>query len=473
MPMSAPHLRLVSGDSASQVDERAFLPVALEAMETPPSPLGRTLALVLCGLVGIGILWACIGKLDIVAVAPGKIVAHARTKIVQPFEISTVKAILVSDGQSVHAGDPLIELDPISANAERERARTDLVAAKLDQMRLATFFDDGSDAGFARVPEADPVDLARAQAQLVAQRAEAKARLAALSQERAQRVAERDSLKLTLAKAEDVLPYVYERAEIRRKSAALEFGSRLLNLEAQQQYVEAKAEIDIERSKIKSLDAAIDGIDQQVIAYQAELRKTALTDLSHAREQAGAAAEALAKADHRVALQTLRAPIDGTIQQLNVATVGSVVTPAQQLLSVVPKDEGVEVLAMLENRDVGFVTVGQTVEVKIDAYPFTRYGLARGRVLSIDRDAETMPTGQVQEGSQRAADAIGNIAASENLLYTVHVALDRNSLQVDGRPAALVPGMSVKTEILTGQRRIIDYLLAPLAEYRHDALRER
>ena len=473
MAASAPHLRLVRQDRAERVDERAFLPVALEAMETPPSPLGRTLALLLAALVAIAIAWACVGKLDIVAVASGKIVAHTRTKIVQPFEISTVTAILVAPGQSVHAGDPLIELDPVSANAERDRARTDLVAAKLDQMRLATFFDGAPDAPFGRIGEADAIDVDRAQAQLVAQRAEAKAKLAALSQERAQRVAERDSLKLTLIKAIDVLPLVFERAEIRRRSAALEFGSKLLNLEAQQQYVEAKAEIEIERSKIASLDAAIEGIDQQVIAYQAELRKTALTELSHAREQEGAAAEALAKANHRVALQTLRAPIDGTVQQINIATVGSVVTPAQQLLSVVPQDERVEVEAVLENRDVGFISVGQSVEIKIDAYPFTRYGLAKGKILSIDRDAEPMPLHQAQEGSQRAADSIGNIEASEKLLYTVHISLDRTSLEVDGRPAPLVPGMSVKAEILTGKRRIIDYVLAPLAEYRHDSLRER
>lgn len=468
-----PHLRLVRRDKALRVDERAFLPVALEAMETPPSPLGRTLALLLCALVVIALAWACIGKLDIVAVASGKIVAHTRTKIVQPFEISTVTAILVTPGQSVHAGDPLIELDPIAANAERERARTDLVAAKLDQMRLATFFDGSGEAPFAKITEADATDVDRAQAQLVAQRAEAKAKLAAVAQERAQRIAERDAARLTLVKAEDVLPLVYERAEIRRKSAALEFGSRLLNLETQQQLVEAKAEVEIERSKIASLDAAIEGLDEQVTAFQAELRKTALTELSHAREQAGAAAEALAKANHRVALQTLRAPIDGTVQQLNVSSVGSVVTPAQQLLSVVPKDDRVEVEAILENRDVGFVSAGQTVELKIDAYPFTRYGLAKGTILSVDRDAESAPTRQAQEGSQRAADTIQNIEASENLVYTVHISLDRNSLIVNGRPAPLVPGMAIKAEIITGNRRIIDYILAPLAEYRHDSLRER
>jgi HlyD family secretion protein/hemolysin D len=469
----APHLRVVMKDQPLPGDARAFLPIALEAMETPPSPLGRTLAAAICAIAAAGAAWACIGRLDIVAVAPGKIVALTRTKIIQPFEIATVKAILVTPGQSVHAGDPLIELDPVTAEAERDRARADLAAAKLDQLRLSTFFDGAPDAAFTSVPEADPVDIARAQSELIAQRAEAKAKLAAIKREHAQKVAERDSLRLTLERAESVLPIVYERAEIRRKSAALEYGSRLQSLETQQQYVEAKAEIDIDKSKIAALDAAIEELDQQAVAYEAELRKSALSDLSHAHEQETAAAEALVKADHRVALQTLRAPIDGTVQQLNVSTIGSVVTPAQQLLSVVPQDDRVEVEAVLENRDVGFIKPGQTVELKIDAYPFTRYGLATGKILSIDRDAEVTASRQSQEGTQRAADATSNIASSENLVYTVHISIDRASLMIDGQPAALVPGMAVKAEIKTGSRRIIDYLLAPLAEYRHDSLRER
>ena len=468
--MSAPRLSLIG---IERVDERAFLPAALEVMATPPSPLGRALVLLVAVIVAFAIGWAFVGRLDIVAVAPGKIVARTRTRIVQPFEISTVTNILVSAGQSVRSGDPLIELDPVSAKAERRRARSDLASARLDQLRLSTFFDDGANPTFDTVSEAEHQDVDRAEAELVAQRAEVKAKLANLAQERAQRVAEKEALRLTLEKAQAVLPIVSARAEIRQQAAAIQYGSKLAELEARQLLVEATADIDIDRSKIQSLDAAIDGLDQQTIAFQAELRKTTLADLSHAHDQEGAAQEALAKADHRIALETLRAPIDGTIQQLKVTTVGSVVTPAQQLLSIVPADDAVEVEAVLENRDVGFVKAGQSVEVKIDAYPFTRYGLARGHIVSVDRDAEPAPQRQSREGTQRAADDVDNIEASENLVYTVHITLDPTSLTVDGTPAALVPGMAVKAEIKTGQRRIIDYLLAPLAEYRHDSLRER
>ncbi len=468
-------LRVVAGGGRLRAEEREFLPAALEILETPPSPAGRMLVLLICLIAAVGIGWAWFGKVDIVAVASGKIVAQIRTKLIQPFETSSVLAILVRPGQKVRAGDALIELDPTAAHAERERARNDLVAAQLDQARLEAFLDGATEAPFAGFTTASAIDIKRAQAQLTAQNAERMAKLATIAQERAQRVAERLSLQQTLAKVERTLPFVAERADIRQKATAGGYASVIANLESQQLLTETRSELDINRSKIVSLDAVIDGLDQKVIAADAEIWTAALADLSHARERARAAGESLAKADHRTAQQTLRAPIDGSIQQLHVTTVGSVVTPAQQLMSVVPDEDRVEVEAVLENRDIGFVSVGQPVELKVDAYPFTRYGLAKGTVLAIDRDAEATPVnqGQAAQGTQREADQIQNVEGSERLRYTVHISIDGKSLNVDGRPCALLPGMSVKAEILTGHRRIIDFLLAPLAEHVHDSLHER
>jgi len=466
-------LRLVTADSGLRPEERQFLPAALEILETPPSPAGRSLVFLLCLVAAVGVAWGVFGRLDIVAVASGKIVAHMRTKLVQPFEISTIRAILVAPGQRVRAGDALIELDPTAAIAERDKARKDLDAARIDQARLDAFLDGSGEASLPDLAGLDRAEVRRAQAQLTAQRAERSAKLATIVKERAERAAEREALKQTLAKGEQVLPLVAERAEIRRLSAATQFGSRLLSLEAQQQLVETRSELEIDRSKIASLDAAIDGLDQKLASADAEITTAALADLSHARERGRAAAEALVKADHRLELQTLRAPISGTVQQLQVTTVGSVVTPAQQLLSVVPDEDRLEVEAVLENRDVGFVAAGQRVELKIDAYPFTRYGLAKGTVLNVDRDAEATPVNQAVQGSRRVADDIDNVESSERLRYTVHIAVEPGSLEVDGHPAALLPGMSVKAEILTGKRRIIEYVLAPLTTYAHDSMKER
>ncbi len=475
MPARTTALRVVTKAADLRPQEREFLPAALEIMETPPSPAGRMLVFLICLLALVGVAWACVGNVDIVAVASGKIVAYMRTKLIQPFETSTVLAILVTPGQKVHAGDALIRLDPTAAIAERDRAQNDLIGAQLDQARLEAFLDGATEPRFADIATAGPTEIRRAKAQLTAQNAERLSKLATIAQERAQRVAERLSLQQTLVKVQKTLPFVAERADIRQRTAEAGFSSVIANLESQQLLAETKSEVEINRSKIASLDAMIEGLDQKVVGAEAEIWTAALGDLSRARERASAAREALAKAVHRVELQALRAPIDGTVQQLHVTTVGSVVTPAQQLMSVVPDEDRVEVEAVLENRDIGFVSVGQPVELKVDAYPFTRYGLAKGLILAIDRDAEATPVNQSQntQGTQRDADQIQNVEASERLRYTVHISIDGGSLNIDGRPAALLPGMSVKAEILTGHRRIVDFLLAPLAEHVHDSLHER
>jgi HlyD family secretion protein/hemolysin D len=471
--MSASLSRLLAFDPG-HAREREFLPAALEVTETPPNPLGRLIALVL-GLVALaGLGWAVIGKVDIVAVASGKIISHMRTQVVQPFETASVKAVLVGPGQRVGVGDPLIELDKTAALAERDRARNDLVAARLDDMRLSAFLDGAATAPFDTVEAATPLDRARAQAQLTAQVAMRASQLSGLAQDRLQHVADREALKQTAVKVEQTLPIVAERASIRAKAMELGNTSVLAGLESQQLLVETRAELEITRAKIASLDAAIAGLEDKVVATTAEIRTTAMGDLSKARERVRAAEEALAKATRRADLQTLRSPISGTVQQLHIATIGAVVTPAQQLLSVVPDDDRVEVEAVLDNRDVGFVAVGQRVELKVDAFPFTRYGLLGGTVLSVDRDAEAAPVSQSSvQGTERLADETDHVEGSERLRYTVHIAVAPGSFDVDGRAAALLPGMSVKAEILTGKRRIIDFLLAPLREHMHDAMRER
>ncbi len=466
--------RLANSRMVFGAEERAFLPAALEVMETPPNPLGRVLTLSLC-LVALGALaWATVGKVDIVAVAGGKFVSRLRTQVVQPFETASVAAIMVRPGQSVRAGEPLIELDKTAALAEREHARSEGAAASLDEMRLESFLEGYASAPFEQVAAATPLERQRAQAQLSEQIAERAGKIAAIEQEATQRRAERQSLQQTAEKIEATLPMVAERADIRTKAAAMGNVSVLAKLESQQLVVETRSELKITRSKIASLDAAIASLEQKVTGTEAEIRANAMGEMSKARDRVASAREALAKAQRRLDLQTLRAPISGTVQQMHVASLGSVVTPAQQLLSIAPGSDAVEVEAVMENRDVGFVAPGQAVEIKVDAYPFTRYGFLRGKVSSVDRDAEAAPVAQNgAQGTERAADRTDAVEASERLRYTVHVALEPEAFDVDGRPANLLPGMSVKAEIITGKRRIIDFLLAPLREHMHDGLRER
>lgn len=456
--------------------ERSFLPAALEVIETPPNPMGRLLmvAIGLTTLCAIG--WTYFGHVDIVAVAPGKFITPSRTQVVQAFETSTVAAILVRPGDIVRAGAPLIELDKTTALAERDRAATERALAKLDMLRLDAFLGGRNSADFRSVPDATAEEVRRAEEQLQTQTVARNAKMSGIEHAIAEKIAERESLRQTVMKLDATLPLVERRNEIFSKTAQGGFTPEYQALSSLQTLIEARGERAADAAKLVSLDAAIAELRQQMIATGAEIENTARADLFGARQREVAAGEAWAKAQRRIDLSTLRAPIDGQVQQMHVSAIGGVLTPAAQLLSIAPVDAPVEIEAEISNKDVGFVSPGQKVEIKVDAYPFTRFGLLKGTVSSVDPDADVgnQAPNAGPQGAERSADSADAVESSERLRYTVRVALDPDAALTNGdSKVKLQPGMSVKAEILTGKRRIMDFLLAPLVEHLHDGLRER
>ena len=455
--------------------ERQFLPAALEVLETPPSPSSRIMAAAICAIALVGVLWASYGRIDIVAVAAGKIVTQARTQVVQAPESGVVKEIYVQPGQNVKQGDPLIQLDVETIKAEIERARADQTQARLDIARLRAFVDPLSEFEVEPLSDIDPVLVTRTRLQFEAQKMERDSRLSALDRERERHESELATAEVMLQKAKDILPLVQERADIRMKAAQIEFGSKLLSLEARQQLVDIQAEIRLQKFKISGAQSTLSALSNQRKQIVAEILKNAYNDFARAIAQNGAATEAFIKASRRLELSTIRAPLDGYVNQLNVRTLGGVVTPAQQLVLISPENSPLEVDVVVSNRDVAFIAQNQDVEVKVDAYPFRRYGLLKGHVIGIAQDSEAQanPNDPTQVGSQRRADQSAYIEGSERLLYAVKIAIDPETLMVDGKPAPLMAGMSVRAEIKTGARSIAEFLMSPLAEYLHQSLRER
>ena len=455
--------------------ERQFLPAALEILETPPSPAGRALSFSICAFALILALWAAHGQIDIVAVASGKIVTRERTQVVQVAETSVVKALFIQPGQQVKKGEALIQLDTKTIDAEMERARAEQTQARLDIARLRAFIDPVVSLDTEYLGDIDPILIERTRLQLAAQKLERESRISAMDGERESRNAELETATVLLQKAMDVLPLVEERADIRTKAALIEYGSKLLSLEARQQVIDMQAEVRLQRHKIAGAKSVLASLANQREQIQSEFLKTAYNDLARALAQKGAATEALIKASRRLELSTVRSPLDGIVNQLNVRTLGGVVTPAQQLVLIIPENSPLEVEVVVPNRDVAFINQDQEVEVKVDAYPFTRYGLLKGKVIGVAQDSEPQPYPNESSvsGTMRRADQSSYIEGSERLLYTVRISIDPATLQLDGKPAPLLSGMSVRAEIKTGSRSILGFLMAPLAEYMHQSLRER
>ena len=376
----------------------------------------------------------------------------------------------------MRAGDVLIELDPTVNAAERDHLRADLLVEQVNIARLNAAMAAGDDpaSDFRPPADADAALLATQRQLLVNQVAEHRAKIAALARQQAQKEAEHGTILAAIHKLETMIPVIQPRVDIRKTLMDQALGSKLSYYESLQQLVEQQEDLAVQKSRLGEAEAAVGAIRETRAQAVAEYRRTLSDELAKAEQKRNGIAQDLIKAEQRTRLQELRAPVAGVVQQLAVHTVGGVVTPAQSLLVVVPSDSRLEIEAMVSNRDIGFVHAGQEAEIKVDTFNFTRYGLLRGNVLGVSRDAIVRDKPQDRPGERQAgAEHETSEPKGQELSYSARVSLDRAAMQVDERVVDLAPGMAVTVEIKTGSRRILDYLLSPLLRYRQESLRER
>jgi len=436
-------------------DEIDFLPAALEVMEKPPSPTGRWIQATIIAVFTLAVLWASLGHVDINASATGRVIPVGRVKVVQPHDLGRVTAIRVSEGQLVSQGDLLIELDPTESAADEGRLGHDLLTEQVKIARLSAMLDaDRQETrSFAAPPNATPTLVERQHQIMAGAYQERRAKLAALVGELSERQAEERALRANMFKLAGMVPLIAEQAEARGRLAARGAGSRFKFLELQQQLLTARQDLTEAKARRAAMDVAATNVLRRRTQLFAEFRSALLAELAEAEQRASSLAQELSKAAERAARHRLTAPISGSVHQLAVHTVGAIVRPADQLLMIVPRDQPLEVEAFVLNKDIAHIEAGQPVEVKFDALPFTRYGTVPGHVRQISSDAVER-------------EQLG-------LVFPARIRLSRATMMVDGREMALAPGMAVTTDIKTGERRIIEFLMAPLLRYGQEAIRER
>lgn len=436
-----------------------FKPPLVRLRDAEPGALHRRVLWVLLGFVGLLLAWSCVARLDIVAVAEGKLVPSTYLKILQPAEAGVVKQILVREGEAVTAGQVLMRMDAALSESELRA----LVAGH-DARRMAQKRIDAQLAGRVLVRAADdpPDAFARAQAQFVANRG---AHETALSQERATLDKARHELAVATEvrnKLKAVLPHYRQQEAAYDRLVKDGFAGSILFTDKQRERIEKEQDLSAQEAAILAARAAIAQSERRLAQIGADYRKSLEAERAEIAPLIEKAVQDLRKQEHRHRLLELRAPQDGIVKDLATHTAGTVASPGTILMTLVPREEALRAEVWVKNDDVGFVTPGQPVRLKLATFMFQKYGLLDGEVLRVSADAA--------EGG----DAVASRAAgSAPLAYKTQIALKAQSLAHDGRRLALAPGMQVMAEIHLGTRSVAEYLLSPVQKAWHEAGRER
>ena len=439
-------------------DELAFLPAALSLQETPVHPAPRRLAWALAALFGAALAWSYFGHVDVVAVAPGRIMVGERTKLIQPLEASVVKAVLVRDGDQVRAGQVLVELDPTMATADKANVQEQLGSAIGEELRTGALVQ-ALQSGAAPIAAAGPFASApggldqSGRAQLQSEWQDILAKLAKFDAELARRQAELATVNETIAKLEATVPLAQTREADFKKLVDQGYVSGHATQDKTRERIELERDLATQRARSGEARSAMHESQQAKAAYRAETlrllgERNALATTKHRQLEADHD-----KASRRERLTRLIAPVDGVVQQLAIHTTGGVVTEAQALMVVVPDSAQVTAEVNIANQDIGFVNAGQTAEVKLETFPYTKYGTVPATVKIVTADAVT----DEKKGSY----------------YPATLTLGQKDMLVDGKRVRLSPGMNITAEIKTGQRRVIEFLLSPIQRAGQESLRER
>jgi HlyD family secretion protein len=430
-----------------------FAPGLLRIERQPPSPLPRVVAWVVMALFLVLLAWSAWGRLDIIAVAPGKLVPQNHLRIVQPSEAGIVQEILVQEGEAVRAGQVLMRMDAKLADADSRALQAELARRGIQVRRI-----DAELAGTGLAARAgDPPDLlAQARAQQAANR---RAYEDALAQEQAVLDRARKDLATAQALEERIrqsLPVYREREAAFETLGREGFAGRIMVLDKQKERMEKEQELEAQGHAVAGHRAAIAQSEKRIAQIHSGYRQQLQNERAEALAERGRLESLWAKQEHRNVLLELKAPAAGVVKDLATHTPGTVVQPGTVLMTLVPLEEPLHAEVWVRNEDAGFVRPGQEVKLKFAAYPFQKYGLARGRVLQVSADA---------------TEAEG--AAPGLLSYRAVVALDSQSVAVEGKPQRLAPGMQVAAEINLGERTVLEYLLSPVQKTVHEAGRER
>jgi HlyD family secretion protein len=451
-------------DGGRQLTARPPLPPAIaefqsdavELEERAPPRVARMTLYCVTALIASAIIWASVSSIDEVVIAPGKLVTTQPTIVVQPLETSIIRTIEVKAGEVVHAGQTLATLDATFSQADVDQQQAKFSALDAQVRRIEAELA-GNDYTAGDTPDQ------MLQAQLFGQR---RAFYTAQLQNFEQQIAGQSAALLASKNQEAVLndrrDGLSQIEAARERLYNKQSGSLITLLGSRDARLDVESDLTAVRGRADEAAHAYAKLSADRQAFIEDFRRAAMEQLVELRGQRDMADEELKKMALRRNMVVLTAPADSVVLDLAQRSVGSVVREAEPVVTLVPINVPLEAEVSINTRDIGRVAVGKEARVKLDAYPFQKYGTATGEVRTISQD--TFLTGQQEQTATPSQPAAP--------FFKARILLADTRLNATDVPVRLLPGMTVTTEIKVGNRTVISYFLYPLLRGLDNAIRE-
>jgi HlyD family secretion protein len=424
------------------------------AIEEAPVPVSAHAALyVFLTLLVVAVIWSVVGQVDRIVVAQGKIATRDPMLVMQPFTTSRIVSINVQAGDHVVKGQVLARFDPVFAEADVASQEQKVASLTAESERLEAQL---SGRPFV-VHEGDGVERAT-QAQIYTQEA------SNYASQTGQRESQLNQIDSQIRADRDVLPGIQTQVGVAGQVMSMQ--NRLVQqqaaatldvLRAQSSLIDTNNRLRNTQGDIQKLSGQRGEVEHERAAFVDKWRSDHNQQLVEARQKLAEASETLNKAHRMRDFTQFTAPVDGTVQEVADRSIGSVLKEAETLLTLVPDNAALYVEAMVPSRDVSYLNVGDTVRVKLETYPFQRYGTANGILTEISPDSIARKEGESEKSS---------------LVYRVQVRLTDAKAALAARGIRLKPGLVASAEIKTGRRTIARYILDPVLKFTDESLRE-
>ncbi len=425
-----------------------FLPGALLIQDSPPHPLAKVTGRIILTMFALAVGWAILGQVDIVARAEGKLTPIGQVKSVQSITGGEVAAINIKEGDLVLPNQLLMQLDDSLIKIDESLIVARLEKNQREKRRVENFHlfligGKGSVDGIVK----------HQRRLLIEEKHGYNSKIQQLNEQLKVRQNEKQLAEISLRNAEAGMPILTEQFESAQRLLKTNLIDKQTVQNLELKLIELKSQVSGAKIAISQATAAIKAINSQIDGVKAETLSTTLKELLRLEDENRELNKQLIKIREERKQFDIRSPIAGRVTNLEVTTIGGVISPTQNLMTIVPTNQPLNAEAWLENKDIGFVHIGQPAEIKVHAFPFTKYGVIDAVVTNISANSEEDRNGQ--------------------LVYKAELKLASNELLVNGANTPLAAGMTVSTEMKTGKRTLIEYLLTPLLRAKEDSVEER